>query len=147
MSETFAERTAGIWLPFIFYAIGGVYMLAVWAIFDRTAFHLTGLGILSMIVAVSLYMLSRWGFVLGLLTFPLFFVEFTCTLINSVNLVTWNLNLFTSLLNASFVVYLVFLVFSVILLIDKRNTLRSDRVLDLLRSPVQSTPKSERSKA
>jgi hypothetical protein len=146
MSETFTERTAGIWLPLVFYAIGGVYMLAVWAIFDRTAFHLTALGILSIIVAVTLYMLSRWGFILGLLTFPLFFVEFLYALITSINLVGWNPNLFMSLLNASFVIYLVFLVFSAVLLIDKRNTLRSDRVLDLLRGPVQSTRKSEKPK-
>lgn len=147
MSETFTERTAGIWLPLIFYAVGGVYMLAVWGIFDRTAFHLTALGVLSITVAVSLYLLSHWGFFLGLFTFPLFLVEFLYALIASINFVGWNPNLYTALLNASFVVYLVFLVFSFILLIDKRNTLKSDRLLDLMRGPVQATEKSEKPKA
>lgn len=146
MTETFTERTAGIWLPLVFYAVGGIYMLAVWGIFDRTAYHLTVLGILSIIVAVTLYLLSCWAFFLGLLTFPPFFVEFLYALNTSVNFVGWNPNLSIALLNASFVVYLAFLVFSLILLIDKRNTLKSDRVLDLLRGPVRPTEKSDKSK-
>jgi uncharacterized membrane protein (DUF2068 family) len=146
MSETFTERTAGIWFPLIFYAVGGIYMLAVWGIFDKLAFHLMALGILSIIVAVSLYMLSRWGFLLGLLAFPLFLVEFFYALITSINLVGWNPNLSIALLNASFVVYLIFLVFSVVFLIDKRNALKSDRLLDLMRGPIQTIEKSEKPK-
>jgi hypothetical protein len=147
MTETFTERTAGIWLPLVFYAVGGVYMLTFWGVFDRTAYHLTVLGILSIVVAVTLYLLSRWAFLLGLLTFPLFFVEFLFALNASINLVGWNPNLPVAVLNASIVIYLVLLVFSLILLIDKRNTLKSDRVLDLMRGPVRPTEKSEKSAA
>jgi hypothetical protein len=147
MTEAFTERTAGIWLPLVFYVLGGIYMLSVWGIYDRAAYHLTVLGVLSILVAVTLYMLSRWGFILGLLTFPLFFVEFLLALNTSVNFVGWDPTPTIALLNASFVVYLVFLVFSLILLIDKRNTLKSDRVLDVLRGPVRPTEKSEKPKA
>ena len=76
MTEKFTERTAGIWLPLVFYIVGGVYMLAFWGVFDRTAFHLTVFGVVSIIIAVALFSTSRWAFLLGLFTFPLFFTEF-----------------------------------------------------------------------
>lgn len=145
MTEKFMERTAGIWLPLVFYIVGGVYMLAFWGLFDRAAFHLTVLGVVSIIVALTLYLLSRWAFLLGLLTFPLYFVEFVYALNVSVNFAGWNPNMPTALLNASFVVYLMFLVFSLILLIDKRNTLKGDRVLDLLHGPVRAAEKTKKS--
>lgn len=86
MTETFTERTAGIWVPLVFYVLGGIYMLSVWGLYDRAAYHLTVLGVLSILVAVALYMVSRWGSIIGLLTFPLFFLEFLLALNTSVNL-------------------------------------------------------------
>jgi hypothetical protein len=144
MTEKFMERTAGIWLPLVFYAVGAAYMFAFWGIFDRMAYHLTVLGAVSIVVALALYLLSRWAFLIGLFTFPLFFAEFVYALSASVGFAGWNPNVPTALLNASFVVYLIFLTFSLILLIDKRNTLKSDRVLDRLRGPVRSAEKPEK---
>jgi uncharacterized membrane protein (DUF2068 family) len=143
LTEEFTERTAGIWLPLIFYAVGGVYMLAFWGIFDRTAYHLTALGLLSIILAVALYMMSQWAFWFGLISFPLYLVEFLYALYSSVNFVGWNPNIPTAAFHASIVIYLVFLVLSLILLIDKRNTLKTDRVIDKLRRPVETPEKSE----
>jgi hypothetical protein len=125
MAEKFAERSAGIWLPLVFYAAGGAYMLAFWGVFDRLSYHLVLLGILSIIIAVALYLMTRWAFWLGLFTFPVFFVLFLFALLASVNFVGWDPNIATAAFHASIIVYLVFLVFSLVLLIDKRNTLKS----------------------
>jgi hypothetical protein len=135
LSESFAERTAGIWFPLVFYLVGGVYMLAFWGLFARTAYHLLVLGGISIIIAVSLYFVSRWAYWLGLFTFPLMFALFAWALAFSVNVVGWSHDIPNAIFNASMIVYLVFLSLSFILLIDKRNTLKNDRVLDFLRKP------------
>jgi hypothetical protein len=145
LTEKFTERTAGIWVPIIFYVAGGVYMLAFWSIFDRTAFHLTVLGAVSIIVAVALYSTSRWAFWIGLFTFPLLFAEFLFALLTSVNLVGWTPNPQTAAFQASMMVYLLFLTLSLILLIDKRNTLKSDRILDRLKKPSAAPESSTKS--
>lgn len=138
MTEKLTERTAGIWLPLVVYVVGGAYMLAFWGIFDRTAFQLIALGGISIITAVALYATSRWAFWLGLFTFPLFLVEFFYALLSTVNLVGWNPNPQTGAFQVSVVIYLMFLSLSLILLIDKRNTLKSDRILDLLKKPAST---------
>lgn len=120
-------------------------MLTFWGMFDRTAYHLAALGILSIIIAAALYALSRWAFWLGLFTFPMLLVNFLFALISSVNLVGWAPDVPNGLFQASMVVYLVFLSFSFLLLIDKRNTLKNDRVLDMLRKPMTTTEKTQRS--
>jgi len=143
LTEKFTERTAGIWLPLVFYVAGGVYMMGFWGIFSRSAYHLALLGVLSIVIAVTLYSMSRWAFWLGLFTFPLLFTEFIYALFESVNFAGWDPNTQTAAFNASLIIYLVFLTLSLILLIDKRNTLRGDRILDRLNRPVE-TPKSSK---
>jgi len=143
LTEEFAERTAGIWVPFVFYAVGGVYMLAFWGLFDRAAYHLLVLGGVSIIIAVALYSLSRWAYWLGLFTFPLLFALFAYALTFSVNVVGWYPNITNALLNASMILYLVFLTLSLVLLIDRRNTLKNDRILDMLRKPL-TAPSAEK---
>ena len=145
MTEQFSERTAGIWFPLVFYAAGGAYLLAFWGLFARTAYHLVVLGALSVAIAVALYLTSRWAFWLGLFTFPLFFVEFLYALLGSVNLVGWNPNPQTIAFHASMIVYLLFLSVSMIMLLDKRNTLRGDRILDRLNRPVAAPESSAKS--
>jgi hypothetical protein len=145
LTEKFAERTAGIWIPTIFYIVSGVYMLAFWGIFDRTAFHLTVLGAVSIVIAAALYSTSRWAFWLGLFTFPLLFAEFLYALLTSVNFVGWSPNPQTAALQASMIAFLVFLTLSLVLLIDRRNTLKSDRILDLLKRPAASSGSSTKS--
>lgn len=135
LTETFTERTAGIWVPLVFYVFGGVYMLAFWGLFDRAAYHLLVLGGISIIIAIALYFVSRWAYWLGIFSFPLMFALFAWALIFSVNVVGWYPNITNALLNASMVVYLVFLTLSLLLLIDKRNTLKNDRILDMLHKP------------
>ncbi len=146
MAEKFTERTAGIWIPLVFYAVGGVYMLGFWGLFDRTAYHLVILGGISVAIAVALYSLSRWGYWLGLFTFPLLFADFAYALLFSVNVVGWYPDIPTAVFHASMVAYLVFLVLSLIFLIDRRNVLKNDRLLDLLGKPLSATPRSQESK-
>ncbi len=138
MTETFTERTAGIWLPVVFYAVGGVYMLAFWGIFSPSAYHLLALGAVSVLIAAALYSLSRWAYWLGLFTFPLLAAEFIYALTFSVNVVGWFPNPTVAVFNTSMVVYLFFLCFSFLLLIDRRNILKSDRFLDRLRGSVSA---------
>jgi hypothetical protein len=145
LTDKFTERTAGIWLPLVFYIAGGVYMLGFWAVFSRSAYHLVTLGVVSIIIAVALYSMSRWAFWLGLFTFPLFFAEFLYALLGSVNFAGWDPNPQTATFQASLVVYLVFLTLSLILLIDKRDTLRGDRFLDRLNRPVAAPESSTKS--
>jgi len=139
LAEKFTERTAGIWIPLVFYAVGGAYLLAFWALFDTTAYHLILLGGVSIIIAVALYLLSRWAYWLGLFTFPLLLTVFVFALVSSVNLVGWSPDLPSGVFQASMIAYLVFLVFAFILLIDKRNTLKNDRILDLLGRPLSAS--------
>jgi len=142
LSETFAERSAGIWFPLVFYAVGGIYLLAFWVGYSLTAYHLLALGVVSLIISVALYTLSKWAYWLGLFTFPLLLVELLLALNFSVNVVGWYPNIPTALFNASMVAYIVFLFLSVLFLIDKRNTLKTDRVMDKLRpsSPAPEKP-------
>lgn len=145
MTEKFTERTAGIWFPLGFYAAGGVYMLAFWVLFDRAAFHLAALGFVSIIIAVALYRVSRWAFWIGLFTFPLYLAVFLLATLASVNLAGWYPDILTGVFNASLIAYLVFLCLSFIMLLDKRNTLKSDRVMDRLKRPAaaaEPTPKA-----
>jgi hypothetical protein len=120
-------------LPVVFYAAGGVYMLAFWAMFSPSAYHLLALGAVSIVIAGALYLMSRWAYWLGLFTFPLLAAEFVYALTFSVDVVGWYPNPVVAVFNASMVVYLFFLCFSFLLLIDRRNTLKSDRFLDKLR--------------
>ena len=140
LAQSFTERTAGIWVPLVFYFVGGAYMLAFWGLFDRAAYHLLVLGGISIIIAIALYFLSRWAYWLGIFTFPLMFALFAWALIFSVNVVGWYPDIPNAVLNASMVVYLVFLTLSLLLLIDKRNTLKNDRVLDMLHKPFAPPP-------
>lgn len=138
MTENFTERTAGIWVALGFYVAGGAYMLAFWGLFARSAYHLIVLAAVSLIIAVALYSVSRWALWLGLFTFPLLFVEFLYALLSSLNLVGLYPNPQTAAFNASMIVYLVFLTISLVLLIDRRNALKNDRILDRLKRPVES---------
>ena len=146
MTETFTERTAGIWVPFVFYVVGGAYMLAFWALFDRAAYHLLVLGGISLVIAGALYFLSKWAYWLGLFSFPLMFALFGWALVFSVNVVGWYPDVPNAILNGSMVVYLVFLTLSMLLLIDRRNTLKSDRILDMLHKPLASPPSETKAK-
>jgi hypothetical protein len=147
LTESFAERTAGIWVPLVFYLVGGAYMLAFWGLFARTAYQLLVLGGISIIIAVALYFVSRWAYWLGIFSFPLMFALFAWALLFSVNVVGWYPNIPNAILNASMVVYLVFLSLSFILLIDKRNSLKNDRVLDFLHKPFAPPPADTHGKA
>ena len=133
MTESFTERTAGTWIPTVFYAVGGVYILAFWGMFSPSAYHLLVLGIASLITAVLLFELSKWAYWIGLFTFPLLLVEFALALTFSVNVVGWAPNSSVALFNGTMVAYLVLLCFSFLLLVDRRNVLKTDRLLDRLR--------------
>jgi uncharacterized membrane protein (DUF2068 family) len=135
LSEIANERSAGIWVALVIYALGGVYMLSFWMLFDRLAFHLALLGILSLAISAALFKLSRWGFWLGLFTFPLFLVDVACALLTSISFVGWYPNVQTLAFNASMVVYLIFLCLGFLLLIDRRSLLKTDRILDLIGGP------------
>jgi hypothetical protein len=136
MSESFTERTAGIWIPTVLYAIGGIYILVFWAIFSLSAYHLLALGIASIMVAVLLFSLSKWAYWVGLFTFPLLIVEFVYSLTFSVNVAGWDPNATVATFNASMVAYLVLLCLSFLLLLDRRNALKSDRFMDRLSGSV-----------
>jgi len=118
--------------------VGGVYMLAFWGIFSPSAYHLLALGAVSVLIAAALYSLSKWAYWLGLFTFPLLAAEFIYALTFSVNVVGWYPNPTVAVFNVSMVVYLFFLCFSFLLLIDRRNILKSDRFLDKLRGSVSA---------
>jgi hypothetical protein len=119
-------------------------MLAFWGVFSPSAYHLFALGVISIVIAAALYSMSKWAYWLGLFTFPLLLVEFAYALIFSVNLVGWYPNFQVGLLNASLIIYLILLCFSFLLLIDRRNVLKNDRVLDRLRGSL--LPSAEGSK-
>jgi len=121
-------------------------MLAFWALFDRASYHLLVLGGISIVIAAALYFLSKWAYWLGIFSFPLMFALFAWALIFSVNVVGWYPNIPNAMLNASMVVYLVFLTLSLLLLIDRRNALKSDRILDMLHKPFAAPPSETEAK-
>jgi len=114
-------------------------MLAFWGVFDPSAYALAALGAISVIIGVALFMLSRWGFWIGLFTFPLYLVEFVYAVVSSVNLVGWFPDAVTGVFQSSMIIYLIFLCFSFILLLDRRNTLKNDRILDSLNRVITSS--------
>jgi hypothetical protein len=143
MSESFNERSAGIWFSGAFYLLAGVYMIAFWGILDTSAYGLAILGVLSVVVGAFLFTLSRWAFWIGLFTFPVYLVEFLYAITSSVNLVGWFPDALTGAFQSSMIVYLIFLCLSFIVLIDKRNTLKKDRAVDALENFISSR-KSEK---
>ena len=143
LTESFTERTAGIWIPTVFYAVGGIYILAFWAVTSLSAYHLLALGIASILVAAFLFSLSKWAYWIGLFTFPLLITEFLCALMFSVNIVGWDPNPLAAVFNASMVVYLVLLCFSFLLLLDRRNTLKGDKFMDKLSSSILPRQKED----
>ena len=143
MSDSFNERSAGIWFSGAFYMLGGVYMIAFWGILDTSAYGLAILGILSVVIGACLFTLSRWAFWIGLFTFTLYLVEFLYAITSSVNLVGWFPDALTGAFQSSMIVYLIFLCLSFIVLIDKRNMLKKDRTLDALENFIASR-KSEK---
>ncbi len=131
------ERSVGVWVALVIYVLGGGYMLAFWA-FDQTAYYLVLFGIVSLLTGVALFRVSRWAWWLGLFTFPIYFMEVAYALLTSVNFVGWYPDLTTGAFHASMIVYLVFLCLGFLLLIDRRNVLRSDNILDFLSKPLSS---------
>ena len=146
MSSNFNERSAGVWFALVFYVLGGVYMLAFWGVFDAAAYGLAALGAISVVIGVALFMLSRWGFWIGLFTFPLYLVEFIYAVVSSVNLVGWFPDAVTGIFQSSMIIYLIFLCFSFILLLDRRNSLKNDRILDSLNRVITAS-RSEKTEA
>lgn len=142
LTESLTERTAGIWIPTVFYGAGGIYILAFWAVFSLSAYHMLALGIASILVAVLLVSLSKWAYWIGLFTFPLLIIEFVYALMFSVNIAGWDPNAPVAAFNASMVLYLILLCLSFLLLIDRRNTLKSDKFMDKLSSSI-SPPQKE----
>ena len=143
MTESFTERTAGIWIPTVFYAVGGICIVAFWAVFSLSAYHLLALGVASILVAILLYSLSKWAYWIGLFTFPLLIIEFLYALMFSVNIAGWDPNPLGAAFNASMVAYLVLLCFSFLLLLDRRNTLKSDKFMDKLGSSILPRQKED----
>ena len=137
------DRSAGVWVALVIYALGGAYMLGFWALFDRAAYSLALFGVISLVIAAALFMMSRWAWWMGLFTFPLYLVDVAYALFSSVNFVGWYPNVLTGALQTSMVVYLVFLCLAFLLLIDRRNVLKSDRVLDLLYKPLVTKASAE----
>jgi hypothetical protein len=142
VSEPVDERSAGVWVALVVYAVEGVYMLGFWALFDQAVYLLAVFGISSVIIAGALFRMSRWAWWLGLFTFPLFFIDIAYALFASVSFVGWYPDVPTALFHGSMIVCLAFLCLAFLLLIDKRNVLRSDRVLDLLNKPSSPKPGS-----
>jgi uncharacterized membrane protein (DUF2068 family) len=132
LSEAVRERSAGVWVALVIYALEGVYLLGFWSMLDRAAYHLALFGVVSVVIAIALLRLSRWAYWLGLFTFPLCLADVAFALLTSVNFVGWNPDTQTLAFNASMVIYLVFLCFGFLLLIDRRSVLRSDAILDTL---------------
>ena len=143
MANNFNERSPGVWFALAFYMIGGVYMLAFWGVFDPATYSLAALGAISVVISISLFMLSRWGFWIGLFTFPLYLVDFVYALVSSVNLVGWFPDAVTSIFQSSMILYLIFLCFSFLLLLDRRNTLKNDRTLELFSRTASRSQKTE----
>jgi len=135
LSGGIGERSAGIWIALVIYALGGVYLLTFWAL-DMTAYYLVLLGIVSLLITVTLFRVSRWAWWLGLFSFPIYFAEVAYALLMSVNFVGWYPDMVMGALHASMVLYLILLCVGFILLLDRRNVLRSDRILDILSKPL-----------
>ena len=131
------ERSAGIWVSLVIYVLGGVYMLAFCAL-DQTAYYMALFGVVSLLTGVALFRVSRWAWWLGLFSFPIFLVEVSYALLSSVNLVGWYPDLPTGAFHTSMILYLVCLCLGFLLLIDRRNVLKSDSILDSLSKPLAS---------
>ena len=55
MSEAINDRSVGVWIALVIYALGGVYMLGFWILFDHAAYTLALLGAASLLISVTLF--------------------------------------------------------------------------------------------
>ena len=140
-SEGSSERSAGVWVALVIYLLGGAYLLAFWVL-DQTAYYLILFSVVSLLTGFALFQVSRWAWWLGLFSFPILYVEVAYALLSAVNFVGWYPDLTTGVFHASMIIYLVFLCFAFLLLIDRRNVLKSDHILDSISRPVSKSAAS-----
>ena len=120
------ERThaTGLIVASAIFFVLGAYGLAFSALYETALIPLIALSVVSLATGVGVLLGRRFGLWLTLLLFPLGIVETIVTLLYSVTLSGWYSNNMAGAFNISLILYVVGLVISLLLVIDKRGQLK-----------------------
>lgn len=120
------ERThaTGLVVASAIFFLLGAYGLVFSALYDTGLIPLIALSVISLVTGVGVLLGRRFGLWLALLLFPLGIVEAIATLLYSVTLSGWYANDIVAAFDASLILYVVGLIISLLLVIDKRSQLK-----------------------
>jgi hypothetical protein len=117
-------RPVGIIVATAIFLFEGIYNMAFPALFDPSLIPLVAIGALCFITAASLFLKRKIAFYLALLLFPIMLTQGALALYTNVNSVGWRPDYATATFNASLVAYMLGLLLALLLVLDKRATLR-----------------------
>jgi len=120
------ERThaTGLLVASAIFFVLGAYGLVFSALYDTGLIPLIALSVTSLVTGGGVFLGRRFGLWLALFLFPLGIVEGIATLLYSVTRSGWYTNNMIAAFNASLILYVVGLVISFLLVIDKRSQLK-----------------------
>ena len=124
-SSTSVSRPVGLSFSSFFYSASGLYYLIYpFVVQDTTLYQLYVIGVLSIVGAVGIRMLTRWGLWIGLALFPLQIVALARALMAALQVP----GVTSSAVALAFIVSLAILMFfaslTFLLVLDKRRTFK-----------------------
>jgi len=121
-----SERTqaTGLLVASAIFIALGAYGLVFSALYDLGLIPLIALSLASIAAGLGAYFARRFALWLALLLFPLGLVEALSTLSYSVTVSGWYTNNAVVAFNASLILYILGLVVSLLLVVDKRSRLK-----------------------
>jgi len=124
--KTSSERTqaTGLLVASAIFIALGAYGLVFSALYDLGLIPLIALSLASIAAGLGAYFARRFALWLALLLFPLGLVEALSTLSYSVTVSGWYTNNAVVAFNASLILYILGLVVSLLLVVDKRSRLK-----------------------
>lgn len=117
-------RATGLLVASAIFIALGVYGLVFSALYDPGLVPLIALSLASIATGLGTLFGRRFALWLTLLLFPLGIVEVLATLLYSVTISGWYSTTVVAVFNASLIMYMVGLIVSLLLVIDKRGQLK-----------------------
>lgn len=126
VEKTTFERTqaTGLLVASAIFIVLGAYGLVFSALYDLGLIPLIALSLALVGAGLGAFLGRRFALWLALVLFPLGVVEVLSTLSYSVTLFGWYANTAAGVFNASLILYIVGLVVSLLLVVDKRGQLK-----------------------
>ncbi|MCW3974804.1 MAG: hypothetical protein NWE86_00985 [Candidatus Bathyarchaeota archaeon] len=108
-------------LPSTLYFLMGIYMSIYPILYDKSLYWIILLSIFCIVSSIGLFLLKRWGLWLAIIISPFIIVTLLAALGLSTNLVGFAPNIQTEIFHLSFILLVIFSLFSILSLIDSRK--------------------------